>query len=146
LQYGQRLAAALEGYVRTSETAELNLEEALSIARWRFSAEWKAVEGAPVWLSREGTPWGVLLAREEPGLSCGHRHVTLRSFPDQPDLGDLAGSVSTLGVWPGEAAGQLSTSAASRICVVGEMQFPHPTWQQDGFPALGRLVRFHDVP
>ena len=145
IEYGKRLAAEMKRYISPSALSTLDFQEAASVARWRLSAEWKAVhnEKNRVWLSSGEPVWGVLLndMGEEPGLSCLHRHVTLQIFSDFPQLGRLSESVSTLGIWPRSAQNLLEGLSASRICEVGEMQFPKPTWQQDGFPALGRLVR-----
>ncbi|HEX8372871.1 MAG TPA: acyl-CoA reductase, partial [Chthoniobacterales bacterium] len=146
--FGRQLASALE---RFSESAEsLNVEDAASVACWRAAAEWKAIEDERnrVWLSRQGPVWGVALSRDEqPSLSCLHRHVSVCRFSEVPPLGNLSASVSTLGVWPWrpENVARLDATGASRICAVGEMQFPPATWRQDGFPALGRLVRFQGI-
>ncbi len=151
VEYGTRLAAELKRYVRGNPTAALSFEDASSVARWRLSAEWNVVahEKNRLWLS-EGEPvWGVQLSRQKatPPLSCLHRHVSLQIFSEVPELGELTPSVSTLGVWPfsRENKIKLESSGASRLCAVGDMQFPQPTWQQDGFPALGRLVRRQDA-
>ncbi|MEO7932257.1 MAG: acyl-CoA reductase [Chthoniobacterales bacterium] len=145
-EYGTRLTAELGRYGQGNPTAALSFEDAASVARWRLSAEWQTVEheGNRVWLSTDDPVWGVQLSRQKtPPLSCLHRHVSLQIFSDVPDLGELASSVSTLGFWPFSSKNriQLKSSGASRLCAVGDMQFPQPTWQQDGFPALGRLVR-----
>ncbi len=150
-EYGTRLAAELERYVRGNPTAALSFEDAASVARWRLSVEWKTVEYEEnrLWLSTGEPVWGVQLNRQKttPPLSCLHRHVSLQVFSEIPEMGELAPSVSTLGIWPfsPENKIKLESIGASRLCVVGQMQFPQPAWQQDGFPALGRLVRRQDA-
>ena len=148
LKYGAKFSAELERYVRKNPTEKMSVEDRASVARWRSDAEWKALSGGRVWLSRDEPVWGVVFSTGDPGLSCLHRHVTLARFSDQPEWGALAASVSTLGLWADtpENRLQLGSSGASRFCTVGEMQFPPPTWQQDGAPALGRLVRTPGVP
>jgi hypothetical protein len=141
VDYGKRLAKACQNYIAANPPPPLAPADAASVARWRLAAEWQTVEDAQsgLWLSPGEPVWGVWLTSRL-GLSCLHRHVRLLPFTDLPDLGELAASVSTLGVWPSVAAARLAGTGASRICPVGEMQFPHPTWQQDGAPALGRLL------
>ena len=140
--YGERFAAELERYVTSYPPLPLPADAVSSVGRWRATAEWDAIADGKVWLSRGEPVWGVSLTKTA-RLSCLHRHVTLVPFEDVPDLGDLSNSVSSLGLWPdiAENRKQLASSGASRFCEVGELQFPVPTWQQDGFPALGRLTR-----
>lgn len=143
LAYGAKISSELDRYVRVNPTAKMSVEDRASVVRWRSKAEWEALTGGRIWLSADEPVWGVVFNIGEPGLSCLHRHVTLARFSDQPKLGDLADSVSTLGLSPDtqENRLQLASSGASRFCEIGAMQFPPPTWQQDGAPALGRLVR-----
>ena len=147
VEYGEKFSTELERYVKEHLTAKLGLEDASSISRWRSTAEWKTSTDGHIWLSKGEPVFGVVFSNLAPGLSCLHRHVTLVRFSEKPELGDLASSVSTLGLWPDSPENrlQLASSGASRFCKVGEMQFPSPTWQQDGAPGLGRLVQIPSV-
>lgn len=147
IRYGQYLAEALERYIGKNKPVPLASDERSSVASWRLAREWDiATQGGRAWFSAGEPVWGVVVGdtASAPILSCLHRHVLLLPFSKLPNLGNLAGSVSTLGVWPDNAncREQLATLGASRICPVGEMQFPGPDWHQDGVPALARLVKF----
>ncbi len=143
VEYGTRLASALTAFPNEDAVPDL-----ASVARWRSSAEWQtAIEpGNRIWFSPGEPVWGVWLqGQNQPTvLSCLHRHVTLRRFSTGPDLGSRVESVSTLGYWP-DVPEVGRVPGPSRFCRVGEMQFPPPTWQQDGCPALGRLLSKWDV-
>ena len=43
------------------------------------------------------------------------------------------------------AEASLAQAGATRICALGEMAWPPPTWHHDGQPPLGVLVRRCDV-
>lgn len=146
VEYGRRLADSLACFVTKNPVAVLGPEDRRSVAGWRLSREWDAAANAGrTWFSPGEPVWGVVVGRigSQPTLSCLHRHVSVHSFSEIPDLGPLSDSVSTLGVWPDDFRHRESLAGlgASRICPVGMMQFPGPDWCQDGVPALARLAR-----
>lgn len=142
--YAAKLNAAIESEPRDQTTANLSLEDRQTIRKWHDMYRWKAAvhDSVAFWLhvAFDGTP-------AAPQLTCLHRHVLILPFSRSPEIGSLATSLSTLGLWPFTSENiHLCTSlGASRLCPIGKMQFPLPTWHQDGFPALGRLVRWMDA-
>ena len=67
----------------------------------------------------------------------------------QLQLAPVAAHLSAVGYWgPGlENARWVARQVAgiSRICPLGEMQFPPLTWHQDGAPVLSSLVSWLDL-
>lgn len=144
--YAERLAEGLAEYERANPRRELSLEENQLIVSWRGRFAWKAamMPEVAMWTSPGSTAWTVVFdGTPELSLTPLFRSVLVKPFCRRPELGSLAGSLSTLGIWPCVPVNveRCAGWGASRICVVGEMQFPPPVWRQDGFPALGRLIR-----
>lgn len=142
--YAEKLNAAIASESHDQTPGDLSLEDRQAIRNWRDMYRWKAAvqKNVAFWphVALDGT-------RGSERLTCLHRHVLVLPFSEVPEIGPLAASLSTLGLWPftPENAILCAGLGASRLCPIGQMQFPHPSWHQDGFPALGRLVRWLDI-
>ncbi len=149
----EALAEALE-YLR-GKLPRGRLQPGEEAALHELRATHAMSEATRVWLSRDGTDWGVLLGLESirppPGL--------LRNVPVVPVTGSqglarwcagLAPHLSSLAVggWP-DAAGALARiglqSGASRLCPLGALQLPRLEWRHDGRGAIEPLLRSLDV-
>lgn len=142
--YAEKLNAAILAAKHDQRAVDLSLEDHQTIQNWRDGYRWKAaVQRDVAFWPHVALDGNIDAAR----LTCLHGHVLVVPFSQSPEIGSLARSLSTLGVWPftSENVAQCSGLGASRLCPIGQMQFPRPTWHQDGFPALGRLVRWMDA-
>ncbi len=108
-----------------------------------------------IWMSDDGksTDWTVIhdAANPEFTVSPLDRVVFVKPLP--ADLGGALAKVSAhlsaVGYWPpGEEHARWVAEhvrGVSRICPLGQMQFPPVTWHQDGGPVLASLVRWVDL-
>ena len=101
------------------------------------------------WGSDGSTAWTVLYDPEPQfTASCLNRVVYVKPLPE-----DLPAAVrrvykhlSTIGIYPATPANaeKVVLTGASRICPIGQMQFPPITWHHDAQPVLLPLVHWVD--
>jgi hypothetical protein len=99
------------------------------------------------------TDWTVIHdgANPEFPVSPLDRVIFVKPLPTNLDsaLAKVSNHLSAVGYWPRGADHALWVAehvrGASRICPLGEMQFPPVTWHQDGAPVLASLVRWVDL-
>ncbi len=107
-----------------------------------------------VWSSSGSTAWTVVydnVPRLSP--SCRHRFVHVKAVAGIEEAlqgaDEFRGRISTVGLAASgtrEAAlvSRLAQWGVSRVCPLGRMHLPPPSWRRDGRPALGDLVRWTD--
>jgi hypothetical protein len=134
----------------------LSAGETAAIHQLRGEAELAGIAGAGVILhaSVPGTSWTVIVD-PEPGFepSCLNRVVRIKPVAGLAEgiarAEPVARFLQTVGIAapPDRAsalADQLGALGASRICPIGEMSWPPPTWHHDGHPPLLEMVRWCD--
>ncbi len=153
LDFARRLAGELEAIERTLPRGRLSADEAAQIQSARATAEMREAAGKQVTMlcSQQTTAWTVIYDGEsrELALSCLNRVV--RVIPID-DLAAVPGYVRHLGPYlqsVGVAipesrlpavAKALEDVGVTRVCELGEMQRPPPSWRHDGQANLGALL------
>jgi hypothetical protein len=155
-KFGEMLAEQLAELESMEPRGKLSAEEAAAIATKRSFYEVRAAasDDTKLWKSEGSTAWTVVYeADPQFRLSCLNRFVYVKPAADLPEAlrhaESVRGKISTVGLaTAGDRAQQLATQLARwgvpRICRLGEMQNPPPTWRHDGRPALGDLVTWTD--
>ena len=154
IAFATRLAEELAAIDRTLPRGRLSMDEAAQVQSARAAAEMQEAAGRRVTLfrSQQTTAWTVIFDAEslELSLSCLNRVV--RVIPVD-DLTDVPGFVRPLGPYlqsVGVAvperrlpafAKALEAVGVTRICELGEMQRPAPSWRHDGKANLLGLLR-----
>lgn len=147
------LAHALERWSRTVPRARLTGEERARVAEVVREQEFRSAAGGGA--VHRGDEWAVLLD-PSPAFapSCLNRVVWVKPLPDAAKLTELLapirGHLQTVGLAAGpdretgvaEVAG---SCGADRVCPLGQMGDPLPTWHHDGRPPLLDLLRFTDL-
>jgi hypothetical protein len=152
--YGEQLARALDAFEKQTPRAPLSLAEENAIIALRSEYTFRAANHPEIalWTSENSTAWTVLLDNDPHFTpSCLNRVITLKPLPETP-AGLAAATVrirkqiSTVGIYPDtlENAERIATIGATRICPIGDMQYPALTWHHDGRSVLTPLVRFID--
>ncbi|MEI8233497.1 MAG: acyl-CoA reductase [Verrucomicrobiota bacterium] len=153
--YAERLAGAMADFERETPRGPVSLAEQSEIVALRkdfaFRASMHSEDGeAPaLWESPDSTAWTVLFDPEPQFMaSCLNRVIYVKPMPD-----DLPKAVirvykhlSTVGIFPAtpENAARVDLTGVSRICPIGQMQFPPLTWHHDAQPVLAPLVHWVD--
>lgn len=156
----EAFAAMLAEELSVLETREpraaLQLADAALISSKRAFYEIRAVssEGTRLWQSENSTAWTVVYEAEPTfQASCLNRFVYVKPVADISmairSAEAVRGQVSTVGLAAsGEAAQAIATRFArwgvTRICPLGQMQYPPMTWRHDGRPALADLITWTD--
>jgi hypothetical protein len=102
------------------------------------------------WFSPDSTAWSVVYeADPQFQFTCLNRFILVKAV-DTPEeclhqAEMVRGRWSTVGLAAeglrlGELAQQFAAWGVTRICPLGRMQSPPPTWRHDGRPVLGDLV------
>jgi len=102
-------------------------------------------EPVQVWRSGEALDWTVVFdGRTQWQGSPGYRYGIIR--PMELLYPMPIPHLSTIGLWPCDLAhaNRWLCLGATRYAPLGQMQHPPLAWHQDGFPALGQLVRWID--
>jgi hypothetical protein len=133
----------------------VSLEEQSEIVALRKDFAFRAAvsaDGADApacWESPGSTAWTVLYDPEPQFMaSCLNRVIYVKPMPDDVPKAVLRvyKHLSTVGIHPAtpENAARVTLTGASRICPIGEMQFPPLTWHHDAQPVLAPLVHWVD--
>jgi hypothetical protein len=153
LDFARRLANEMAAIERTRPRGRLSVDEAAQIQNARATAEMRAAAGKQVTVlcSQQATAWTVIYDGEsrDLALSCLNRVVRVTPIDD---LSALPGYMRPLGPYlqsvgvaiperrlPGIAKA-LEDVGVTRICELGEMQRPPPSWRHDGQANLGALL------
>lgn len=149
----EALAGALERWSRIVPRARLSPEERGRVAEVVREHEFRAAAGGGA--VHRGDEWAVLLDRSPAfAASCLNRVVWVKPLPDAAELPELLapirGHLQTVGLAAApdrEAAiaEVVGACGADRVCPIGQMGDPLPTWHHDGRPPLLDLLRFTDL-
>ena len=155
-EYAERLAAAMAEFEKENPRGPVTLSEQTEISALRKDFAFRAAmnsepgEKPALWESPDSTSWTVLFDPEPQFMaSCLNRVVYVKPMP----VDGLAVAVrrvykhlSTVGIFPAtpENAEKVGLTGASRICPIGQMQFPPLTWHHDAQPVLLPLVNWVD--
>jgi hypothetical protein len=155
LDLAQALAEALEARRETRPRRPLAAAEAAAIHQQRAGWEMRALAGEPVALFRGeyATEWTVALDPSADLAAGSDRTAVLRPLrslhevprllaPYRPYLQTAAVAADETR-WP-EIAALLAAAGVSRLCPLGQAQFPAPGWHHDGRPRLADLVHWVD--
>ncbi|MDR0359225.1 MAG: acyl-CoA reductase [bacterium] len=151
--FAEALAGALERWSRTVPRGRLTAEERARVAEVLREHEFRSAAGGGA--VHRGDEWAVLVDRSPAfAPSCLNRVVWVKPVPDAAALGDLLapirGHLQTVGLAAGPdreaaVAEVLGACGADRVCPLGQMGDPLPTWHHDGRPPLLDLLRFTDL-
>lgn len=150
--FAEKLAVSMREYAKGNPPEPITAEEAAEIYelrnRLRFRSATQA--GVRLWESEGSLDWTVIWEQEpEFRPSCLNRVVYVKPLSREGlavAMGAAAKSIGAVGVWPAtpEAAEQAAVLRPSRICPLGQMQYPGWTWHQEGRQVLAPLVRWVD--
>lgn len=156
VRFAELLAEELAEREMRQPRGPLPTAEAATIASRRAFYEVRAAHSVDtrLWCSPGSTAWTVVY-ENDPTLhpSCLNRFVYVKAVAglDEALAGveGLRGKISTVGL---AATGRKEQALAlrlahwgvARICPLGQMQRPAPTWRHDGRPSLGDLVTWTD--
>jgi hypothetical protein len=105
-----------------------------------------------LWECTDGTDWTVIM-ESDPLLKASplNRVVYVKPWPETDPvkaLGPELRHLACLAIHPVPAPDALAPYIAtgpSRICAMGDTQFPPLTWHQDGIPPIASLVSWTDI-
>jgi len=149
--YAARLAVEMEAFNQRTPRRRLSIGESAAIANLRASYAFRSANDVrtQIWTSADSTDWTVIFEEEAWfATSPLNRVVFVKPLP-----ADLAGVLApvrpwlgAIGIWPAavEHAARVAELGASRICALGEMQFPPLTWHAEGIGNLSSLIRWVD--
>ena len=151
-EYAARLAGAMDAFEKENPRAALCMADESEINAMRGEFAFRAANnpGVVVWKSENNTAWTVLLDNNSQFTpSCLNRVIIVKPLPEQlgPAILRVRGQLSSAGIFPVtlENAERVAATGVTRICPLGNMQFPPLTWHQDGCTALASLVRWIDL-
>jgi hypothetical protein len=102
-----------------------------------------------IWESENSTAWTVIY-EEDPwfAASCLNRLVFVKPLSAEliTALGPALPWIAAVGIWPAtpENAEKAALLRPSRICPIGQLQYPPLTWHQEGRQTLAPLARWVD--
>jgi hypothetical protein len=148
--YAARLAEAMDRFNRQTPRRALGVGESAAIADLRASYTFRSANDVrtQIWHSEGSTDWTVIYEEDSWfATSPLNRVVFVKPMPtDFSGLEPVRPWLGAIGIWPAtmENANRVAGLGASRICALGQMQFPPATWHAEGIPNLGSLVRWVD--
>jgi len=155
--YAESLAVEMATFNARQRRRTLTAAESVRIQAVREDFRFRAAndDHYAIWLSNEGTTtdWTVIYDAVNPEFTVSplDRVIFVKPLPADLDeaLTKVSAHLSAVGYWPPGAEHARWVAAhvrgASRVCPLGEMQFPPLTWHQDGAPVLASLVRWVDL-
>jgi len=152
--FAEALAGAMERFEQRYPRACLATEVAAEIQTQRglWDLRGSASSGTPLFQSVGSTAWTVVLNERDTKLrpSCLNRFVQVTGLDDLSALPVVIGSMrpylQTAGIASSEKqilplTATLEASGVTRVCCIGEMQYPPASWRHDGQPNLLPLLR-----
>lgn len=149
------LATEMEQFNADSPRGPLSDSEAGAITNLRETIRFHGAshpEETALWESAGGTDWTVIRERDpllKPSIL--NRVVYVKPWPTGdtlPALGPALRHLACLAIHPFPGADGLAayvSTGPSRICALGDTQFPPLTWHQDGIPPIASLVSWTDI-
>ena len=151
-EYAARLADAMAEFEKENPRATLCTADESEINAMRGEFAFRATHSAEIaiWQSENSSAWTVLLDNNSQFTpSCLNRVIIVKPLPDDlgPAILRVRGQLSTAGIFPVnlENAERVAATGVTRICPLGQMQFPPLTWHHDGRTVLASLVRWIDL-
>ena len=147
-RYAARMAEEMAAFAAEVPRAPLDIAEAAGIRSLKENAAFRARNGDFCEVF-EGDDWTVIFD-SNPGFPKTplNRTIFVKPLPANlaADLAEVRPYLSTCGIEPATAENAEFTAklGVSRICRVGAMQSPNPSWHHDGQPSLAPLVRWVD--
>ncbi len=149
--FAGRLAEELAAFNADSPRRKLSVGEAAEIVDLRTSYAFRSASDVrtQIWMSEGGTDWTVIYEEDSWfATSPGNRFVFVKPLPDDltPALAPVRPWLASVGIWPAsmEAAERMGRLGVSRVCELGEMQYPPLTWHAEGQANLGSLITWVD--
>lgn len=155
-RFAEQLALELDRIETRQPRGHLPLETAAAIAARRSIYEVRAAfsSDTKIWKSQDSTSWTVVYENDPQfQFSCLNRFIYVKAVQniDHALRGadPVRGRVATVGLAaPGlreqDLAHRLAAWGVPRVCPIGRMQSPPPTWRHDGRPSLGDLILWTD--
>jgi hypothetical protein len=151
--FAEALASALQRWSRLVPRGRLTDEERARAAEVVRGHEFRSAAGDGA--VHRGREWAVLLDPSPAFVpSCLNRVVWVKPLPDAGELPALLAPIrrhlQTVGLAAGRdregpVADVVSACGADRVCPLGQMGDPLPTWHHDGRLPLLDLLRFTDL-
>jgi hypothetical protein len=149
--YAVRLATAMARYEREDPRGPITSAEAAEIADMRANYRFRSANDPRVgiWESENSTAWTVIY-EEDPwfAASCLNRLVFVKPLSAEliTALGPALPWIAAVGIWPAtpENAEKAALLRPSRICPIGQLQYPPLTWHQENRQTLAPLARWVD--
>ncbi len=149
--FAGRLSEEMAAFNAATPRGKLGIGEAAEIVDLRASYAFRSAGDVRVqmWVSQNSTDWTVIF-EEDPwfATSPGNRVIFVKPLPATLDsaLIPVRPWLAAIGIWPAtlENANRVSSSGASRICALGDMQYPPLTWHAEGHGNLGSLITWVD--
>ncbi len=149
------LADEMDRFNLAHSRAPLSDSEAGAITNLRETVRFLAANRPDefgLWECAEGTHWTVIM-ESDPLLKASilNRVVYVKPWPGNDPVGALGPELrhlACLAIHPFPDADSPITCVAtgpSRVCAMGDTQFPPLTWHQDGIPPIASLVSWTDI-
>jgi hypothetical protein len=156
-EFAKLLAYQMEAFNWEIPRGRLSLDEAAAINNVRGSYEFRELndDGVALHRSQHGTHWTVIYEKD-PGFvpSCLNRTIRVKPVKDASEvvglINPIKGYLQTVGAaLSGERfvsfADQMGKLGADRICPLGKMTAPEPSWHHDGRFNILDLLRWTDI-
>lgn len=149
--FAGRLAVEMDKFNAHTPRRKLGIGEAAAIVDLRASYAFRSAGDVRVqmWTSEGSTDWTVIFEEDSWfATSPGNRVIFVKPLPADLDatLAPVRPWLAAAGIWPAtiDNADRVSGSGVSRICALGDMQFPPLTWHAEGFGNLASLITWVD--
>lgn len=155
-KFAELLAEALAERETSQPRGEVPVETAALISSRRSIYELRAAHSPDtrLWASKDSTAWTVVYeADPQFQFSCLNRFIYIKEVKDLTHALQAADAVrcktSTVGLAAAEhkiqeLASELARWGATRVCPLGRMQNPPPSWRHDGRLSLADLLTWTD--
>jgi len=154
--FASKLADAMAEYETIDPRSDISAAESTELIALRDNFAFRAAtdESVAIWQSSTGSEWTVIFETDSQfAVSPLNRTIYVKPLPPGGIAG-LAGELksvrsylNSIAVHPftESLAESVSDLGANRICALGDAQFPHPFWHQDGRPQLTPLINWQDI-
>jgi len=153
-EFAARLAREMERFDAHTPRSPLTPSEFGAITNLRETLRFVHANdprSSSLWESPGSTRWTVIYEADPLlKISCLNRVVFVKPWPPRDhlaSLGPAARHLSTIALHPfdPDRALPLATLPATRLCPLGQTQYPSLFWHHDGLPPLASLVTWIDI-
>ncbi len=149
--FAGRLAEEMAAFNVGTPRRKLGIGETAEIVDLRASYAFRSADDVRVqlWTSEDSTDWTVIF-EDDPwfATSPANRVIFVKPLPADLEsaLIPVRPWLAAIGIWPAtlENANRVSGAGASRICALGELQYPPLTWHAEGQGNLASLITWVD--